>query len=411
MVNPTLSLADAPCDEDEPDVAAASAGEGEAAEHGDTGGQGAVSRSSRTVTDLGEEPAFSSGIQQEEAQNVSTSLNPTEEARKQEAEHKSMGRAFVNQPGFLDDLFRNSQLLNFQDDLMKEVMKMTGQRWEMRQYAKVLAHEPRQFKVTEFGRGTAFKAYAKKLLCSWRCGDRWYYHTRTPSTASILFRAYSRSGAVNYELNTVRCRRWPTPLFNMVYDPVETVEKLKAANACELDSFTLGVRNHYSQTEARLDDPDLRAEVTLLAHEADPISLSTERLHSIARRHVKRRQTTSISLSLLSAFQTLRSRSRISVDAKKASAVFQKKRQRESRDDEFRRPDKRFRRSAAGVVGDRQELQGSAVLKKPAAARQRSGGGGSHRAFIAHAAASGLIHEPDQRLRFKLMNEAYRPLG
>lgn len=332
-----------------------------------------------------------------------------DQVRREREATRMDARSFITRANSLDEMYINQQILKLEDVTMKAVMRMAGERWELLQQAKAANGEKRSFKISELGKGAIFKQFSADLHGLWWNDVVWSHVARTPSSASRVFRAFSKSGAASYELNEVRCRRWPSPLFDIAGgDADNAIAKLQQASNCVLDSYTRGLKRRFSSMEGGLKHPDLAAEVEFLAHEVDPITLSTERMHSYIRRHCKRRQTTPISLSLASAFQTARN---ISGSTAFDDAIAKERAQSlaEGLGDDARPRHRRISAKARRRASAKSKSGGGpGVIKKPAAAK-RGGGGGMQRAFfMMHGRKGTFAHIKDKKARFTAMHAALK---
>jgi hypothetical protein len=302
--------------------------------------------------------------------------------RTQEATNRQLGRDFILSTHTLEDCFLNAILLGSEERLMSEVMRMSGNTWDVQQLVNTSKGQPRDYKICVLREGKFFNQYALEMHTHWNDPAMWSWMLATPTRASRIFRAVSRSMATSYENCKVRYRRWPMPFFDLAKDPAsieQVMDEIEATPTCVLDPYVEELVRHYSKTPSGLRGPDVLLEASAIAIDADPITLSTERVHSRARKRIKERsQTKKASLAFVTSYEALRARSSI-------RGLMQAARRKQEFKDEARqkpaaRRPSRSKRKAWGKEAE-------AVLKKPAASGesqgpQRSGGGGRYRAFF-----------------------------
>jgi hypothetical protein len=320
--------------------------------------------------------------------------DPSIDKRAEEAKNRKLGRSFVLGKSVLDECYVSALLLGPQERTMSDVMRMSGNTWELQQMRKTAQGTQRDYKLCIFREGKMFQDYARTMQEQWIDRSRWGWMQATPTRASIAFRSFSRSMATSYENCAVRYRRWPSPFFDIVAHPdnrEEVFQKLEGEPKCVLDPYVEDVVSHYAETPNGLRSPEVLLEATAIAIDADPITLSTERLHSRTRKRVKERaQTTKASLSFVTSFQSLRGRSSLrhlmqGVSRKRKLAVEVKAKA------VARREATRRRKSQA-------KSKAGSVMKKPARSDDSQqtkprGGGGRYRAFFSALAQQGGLSD------------------
>ena len=195
--------------------------------------------------------------------------------------HQKESVLFMKETHWIDDLILLFESLAPEVSMMLKFLGSTSAEWEQRQQQKLIAEEPRSWRVLEWQKQKEIRNMLQTSAVSMHDAGRWRWMADTEHFRSKLLRSSMRPGSVVYQLLAVRVRGYPFKLFRLLETPShEAAQVVINTPACLLDPLTRDVLCKFPTAEMLSAATDVLQVLAASALMLATTTFSSERAHS-----------------------------------------------------------------------------------------------------------------------------------
>lgn len=236
--------------------------------------------------------------------------DPENERRKQLAQAKQIGMRLLSRPEALRDLFLIRRVLRPQVAMMRELLRRSGDTWELNEMKTFAEQGRRRYRILEAYRSADAKEFLRSIFAVFT--EEWaHLPLKTKEGHCLAYRMLAMSGALTYKLFLKRHTFFPYVVFGLLdeaplpgHSDFETY--LDKVPDCMMDDWSMSFLHDF---KGRLRSPEALRVLHNIATLVHTDTVSTERCHSWNRRRARSRvQTHTMTLSELAAWQAVSKR-------------------------------------------------------------------------------------------------------